>query len=127
MKVKVGNKLIAEREDRKLTQTEMANLLGLSQSAYSRLERNETSLEIEQIVNIAKILQVPVQDFLPETFAIHSNNDNNQVGFVIGTYDSYGDAELAKENEFLKEKITLLEREIENLKKINALLEQKEA
>jgi len=68
MKVKVGKKLMWEREDRKLNQIEMAHLLGLPQSAYSRLERNETSVEIEQIVNFSKVLQVPVQEFLPENF-----------------------------------------------------------
>ncbi|SFF31888.1 helix-turn-helix domain-containing protein [Thermoflexibacter ruber] len=122
MKIKIGNKLMWEREERRLNQTEMANLLGLSQSAYSRLERNETSIEIEQIVNFAKKLQVPIQEFLPETFAIHSNNDNGQVGFVIGNYYNYSDKELAQENQFLKEKIQLLEGEIKNLKEMLNLL-----
>lgn len=126
MKVKVGNKLMWEREERKLNQIEMAHLLGLSQSAYSRLERNESAIEIEQIVNFSKILQVPVQEFLPETFAIHnSNNQSAQVGFVIGTYYSYGDKELAQENTYLKEKIQSLESKIKDLEEIVALLKEK--
>ena len=112
-----------EREERKLNQTEMAVLLGMSQSAYSRLERNEVSVEIEEIVNFSKKLQVPVQEFLPETFAIHnSNNQNAQVGFIIGNFYSYGDKELAQENAHLKEKVQSLETEIGNLKTIIALM-----
>jgi hypothetical protein len=53
---------------------------------------------------------------------IHSNNDNRQVGFVIGNYYNYSDKELAQENQFLKEKIQLLEGEIKNLKEMLNLL-----
>ena len=68
------------REDRKLNQTEMAELLGLSQSGYSRIERNETSVDIEDVVRFSKILQVPVQEFLPETMSIHYENHNGTSG-----------------------------------------------
>ncbi len=52
--MKVGNRLAIAREDRKLNQTEMAELLGLSVPTYSRLERNETSIDLEQVVRFVK-------------------------------------------------------------------------
>jgi transcriptional regulator with XRE-family HTH domain len=111
MKLKVGNRLFSAREERKINQTEMAKILGLSQSAYSRLEVNETSAEIEQIVNFAKLLQIPVQEFLPETCAIHSNNGNGQIGFVIGNSYNYSDKESLHTIELKDQELTFLKRE----------------
>lgn len=131
MKMRIGNRLSIAREDRKLNQIEMAELLGVSPSTYSRLERNETSLELEQIVNFSKTLQIPIQEFLPETLAIHhSNNENGQVGFIIGNFNNYANTnELVKDLEhqlaLKNQENTFLKEQIENLKKINTLLEKK--
>lgn len=83
MKLKIGTKLYAIREERRLNQEEMADLLGISQSSYSRLERGESSIELDELVRFAKVLQVPIQDFLPETLTIHNENHNGQGGFVV--------------------------------------------
>jgi len=125
--MKVGNRLISAREDKKMTQTEMAELLGVSTSVYSRLERNETSVALEQVASFADILQIPIQDFLPDTMSInHSNNETGQVGFVIGNFYNYAEGkELAKENQFLKEKVELLESKIKDLEEINNFLREK--
>jgi len=47
MKLKLGQKLLQERENRKMTQAEFAELLGMSQSTYARLERNESKADLE--------------------------------------------------------------------------------
>ena len=39
--MQIGYKIKKIRDDRKFSQSEMAELLGISQSAYSRLERDE--------------------------------------------------------------------------------------
>jgi transcriptional regulator with XRE-family HTH domain len=122
MKLKVGNKLMFVREDRKMTQSEMADFLGLSQSAYSRIERNEVSAELEDLFSYARKLNVPIQEFLPETMAIHNNSDNGQVGFVIGNFYNYGDKELEHQNEILKEKVKQLESRVKDLEELNSLL-----
>ncbi len=122
MKMRIGTRLFAAREERKFSQSEMADLLGVSAPTYSRLERNETSIDIEQVVNFSKKLNVPIQEFLPETFSINSSsqqNQNSHIGLVIGNVTHYSNRdELIKsieakveakeqENQFLKEKITL--------------------
>ena len=125
MKMRVGTRLLSARQDRKLTQVEMAELLGVSPATYSRLERNETSIDLEQVTFFAKMLEIPIQEFLPETVSINGQNERGNIGLVMGSIYNYGDDKLAQENEFLKEKIKFLEAENENLKKINALLEKK--
>ena len=91
MRMKVGNRLCSARTDRKMNQDEMAELLGVSTFAYARLERNETSAEIEQIANFSEILKIPLEEFLPEKFSIHNNSRNGHVGFVIGNIYNYKD------------------------------------
>ncbi|TAF75969.1 MAG: helix-turn-helix domain-containing protein [Bacteroidetes bacterium] len=124
MKIKIGNKLTAIREDRKLNQTEMAELLGISTSTYARIERNETSPDLDQVVSFSKQLQIPIHEFLPDTVSFNNNqaNSKGQGGLVFGNIYNYNNKDqivLDLENQvklkdqeitFLKEKIELLER-----------------
>lgn len=89
MKVKVGTTLFHHREERKLSQAEMAELIGVSQATYSRLERNETNADIDQIVSFSKFLGVPVQEFFPETMAVHYDNKGgyNSPNMVFGDFN----------------------------------------
>jgi len=131
MKTKVGKRLSEERQKRDINQSEMADLLGVSTSVYARLERNETTAELDQLATFAQKLNVPIQEFLPETLTINTNNENGQIGLVMGNYYSYGNEKLAnelekahQENQFLKEKITLLEKRISDLEELNAVLKK---
>lgn len=85
MKLKVGDHLEEIRKKKGLTQEVMGDLLSLSQSAYARLEQNETMATFEDIVRFAKILKVPVQDLLPEIFTIHNNPTDSANGIVFGS------------------------------------------
>jgi DNA-binding XRE family transcriptional regulator len=80
------------RNDRQLNQSEMADLLGVSQSAYSRIERNESSVDIEDMMRFSKILNVPVQEFLPETMSVHYENHQGQGGpnLIFGDFHYHG-------------------------------------
>ncbi|MFT6962780.1 MAG: transcriptional regulator with XRE-family HTH domain [Flammeovirgaceae bacterium] len=122
--MKIGHKLLTIRQDRKMTQNEMAELIGYSDSAYGRLERGITSVEMEQVVDFAKKLDLPFQDFLPETIAFNNNSENGQVGFVMGNFYSYGDKEASLENKSLREKIELLEDKINHLEEIISILKK---
>ena len=84
------------------------------------------------MVNFSKILQVPVQEFLPETITINGNNQHGQIGLVIGTVNHFADKDAANEIEKLhlqlesKEKeVDLLRQEVKHLKQIISLLEAK--
>ena len=140
MKLKVGEKLYAIRDKQNKNQAEMAELLGLSISAYQRVERNETFVTYEQLLSFAKTLEIPIQEFLPDTITLNNtNNQNGQGGMILGNiYNNYNYSgeETTKqlqvdlttslqEVNFLKEKITSLQTEIENLKEINGFLREK--
>lgn len=114
MKLKLGSRLHQIREDRKLSQEAMSELLSMSASAYSRLERGETSLPFEDLPNVAKALGIGVQDLLPDTLTIHNANNSNQSGLIFGNiYNYHQSSDAIKE---LQQKIEALEEIIRKLK-----------
>lgn len=88
MKLKVSEVLLKTRNQRNMSQHEIAELLDMSVSAYGRLERGETSLEINQLVKISEKLNIPIQEFLPDTITFHNHN-TGPIGVNFGTYTVY--------------------------------------
>lgn len=84
MKLHVGDRLNSIRTKQGKTQEQMGEILSLSQSAYSRLENNETLASLEDLMRYAKLLKVPAQDLLPEILTIHNNPTENASGIVLG-------------------------------------------
>jgi transcriptional regulator with XRE-family HTH domain len=60
----IGTKIKFLREDRKITQDFIANKLGISQTAYSKIENNQTQLTIERLKEISQILEVSEMDLI---------------------------------------------------------------
>jgi transcriptional regulator with XRE-family HTH domain len=122
MKLKIGNKLLAIREERAMTQVDMAELLSIPESTYAGYERNETQVDYNKIVSFAEKLGVPVQELLPETVSITNNNAGQGGSVVFGNQyvylgDSVLNRTLSQENQELKERIALLEAKLEELLK----------
>jgi transcriptional regulator with XRE-family HTH domain len=65
MKDYIIDQLKRARTTRNWTQTDMAEHLGMSPSAYARLERGETSIHLELLPVIARQLDVPVWSLIP--------------------------------------------------------------
>lgn len=62
----IKNNIRAIRKKKGLTQTQLAEKLGISQVHLGRLETNARSLDLEQVENIAKVLEVKPFDILPQ-------------------------------------------------------------
>ena len=56
--MKVAERMRNLREDKDLSQTDVAELLNTSQTVYSRYERNERSLPIEMLYELCKFYKV---------------------------------------------------------------------
>ncbi len=52
------------REEKRITLAAVAKAISLSPSAYSRIEKGETQITVENLFKIADILEVPVQQLL---------------------------------------------------------------
>lgn len=87
-KISVGHKIRAAREFKEMSQEYLANKLGISQPALSKIENNETKLDFEKIEQIASILGVEVDDMLNFDKANVFNNCN-QSGTFSGVNNSF--------------------------------------
>jgi len=62
---KIGKNLKKAREDKELTQEELAEKAGLSANYYAKIERGEINTTIDTLRKIAKALGVKSSDLLP--------------------------------------------------------------
>ncbi len=115
MKIAVKEKLKEYREDKKLSQHEMGELLNMSASTYGRLERGEVLPDLEQLVTIANKLEIPFSDFLPDSVIIHNNNQNGQVGIVVGNYTNNNYYYQNDTIEDLQKQVTELQEKLKSL------------
>jgi transcriptional regulator with XRE-family HTH domain len=60
--MEVGQKIARLRELKGLSQENLAKALGMSQSGYAKIERNEVSVSIEKLEKISRILEVQMLD-----------------------------------------------------------------
>lgn len=74
--MKIGEKIRNKREDMDLSQKDMANLIPMNQSNYSKIERDIQEPNLEQLRRICQILKINPRFLLNlEEFESLSNND----------------------------------------------------
>lgn len=60
----IGKRIRQVRESRGISQSEMAFKIGLTQSNYGRLEKNDARLKVNHIIIIAKALDVSINNLI---------------------------------------------------------------
>lgn len=63
---KIGNKLLIIRKKAGMTQSEVAEIAGLSDRTYADIERGSVNMRIETILRICKALNITPDDILTE-------------------------------------------------------------
>ncbi|WP_018341516.1 helix-turn-helix domain-containing protein [Cytophaga aurantiaca] len=106
MKSSIGQKIRRIRASLDLTQDNLAYELGITKSAYSKIERGETNVSINRLAEIAKILEVDIVDFFkdPENTA---GDPKDEYGFAT-----------KKDIEEMAKMIQSLAKEISTLKAV---------
>ncbi|WP_090772249.1 helix-turn-helix domain-containing protein [Pedobacter soli] len=61
----LGQKIRVQRLTKKYSQQFMADKLGISQFAYSKIERGKTDITVRRMIDIANILEIPAAKLLP--------------------------------------------------------------
>jgi transcriptional regulator with XRE-family HTH domain len=104
------------------TQEEIANMLGISQNTYSRLERNPKNLTAEQAQKLAEFYNVSIADLLSETAPTLSFTDNKigNNGYVNSIENDNHVSANISEITSLKEEIAFLRKQNEELMKLLA-------
>lgn len=82
----IGEKILKLRTDQNLTQKQLANICGFSQSALNFWENGKRQPKIEQLEKIANALDVSVADLMGLTYKENIMDTNDLFKF----YDSLG-------------------------------------
>jgi len=84
MELKVGNKLKKIRELKNLSQEHLAQSLKMSQTNYSKLERDEVEMSISRLAEIGKLFGMKVEDIIAfdEKF-MFTAYDHGQAAYTI--------------------------------------------
>jgi transcriptional regulator with XRE-family HTH domain len=120
--MKIGAKIQKMRQFKGIKQESVANMLGLSQAAYSKIERSETEMDSDKLKQIAnalgcdptEILNIDENHLIVNTFNNHSESNTN---FIQNQYQSDKNITYYEDLlEFYKKEINLLKEEIKRLK-----------
>jgi len=83
--IAIEEKIKTFRELKNFTQEYMAEKLGISQAAYSKIESGATKLSYSKIVDIAKVFEVQVEELLAFDSQKYFNSFNNVKGSNNGS------------------------------------------
>lgn len=109
----LSEKIKSIRVSKGFSQDYMASKLGISQRAYSKIENEETKMDVDKLIGIAQTLEVEVSELLKGEFN-QTNNFNNYKSITNAVVNNYAKSQ----EEFNKEIINLLKEEIISLRTI---------
>ena len=101
------------RYDKNYSQDYIAKKLGITQKAYSKIENNETKLNVDTLTKIAEILEVDVASFFNSSEKPVLNDFSTRTG---GDNVIYKNNSIEKIEELYREIIKAKDSEIETLK-----------
>jgi len=116
-----GQKLRVLREFRNYSQEYIAEKLGITQNAYSRIENNQTKITAERLGRLAVILNIPPMELLSDKEPVlhfadspphTSPKEDHWKEMIENTRQLYGQVICSKD-----EKIAFLENEIHTLRR----------
>jgi transcriptional regulator with XRE-family HTH domain len=111
----IGTKIKKLRELKNLTQEHMASVIGITQSAYSRMELGETEITYSKLVRIAGELGMKPEEVIAFNESMVFNVMHNQTGNGLIIQNNSLNNE---ERELYKQQIETLKEEVAYLKKI---------
>jgi len=112
--IQLGQKIKKLRELKNFTQSHIASELGITQSAYSKMEQGETEVSYSKLSKIAEVLGMAPEEIMTFNEQMIFNVMHNQTGngFVVNK----GLTE--NERKLYEDQITQLKEEVSYLKKV---------
>jgi transcriptional regulator with XRE-family HTH domain len=105
---KIGNKIRLLREEKGLSQENLAQVLDITQSNYARLEKDDNRISIPRLILIASTLETTVTELVGEKAnnVVNQNNNHEAITYLNANFQAD------------REHIQTLKDEIEYLKKM---------
>lgn len=123
MTTSIKNKIKSIRELKNYTQEYVADQLGVTQAGYSKIEKGKTILSFAKLVEIARILEVSVEDIISFDSQRYFNSfntvkgNNNSSGIIINSDDSSALKHLYEDKiELLEKLLSRTEQELDRYK-----------
>lgn len=115
---KILEKIKEIRKERGFSHENMAHELGISQAAYTNLEKNESKLTVERLISISDILKKPAYEFFDGTLQniYNQQNTDNVIGHQENNYKDDKDTITMLMTSF-QERIKAQQEEIDFLRK----------
>ena len=116
----LGQKIKKLRELKNLTQNHLASELGITQSAYSKMELGETEITYQKLTRISEILGMSPEEVATFNEQMIFNVMHNQTGngFVLHKGMSDNEKRLYEDQiNFLKEEVAYLKKIIDSMMK----------
>jgi len=116
----IGQKIKKLRELKNFTQSHVATELGITQSAYSKIELGETEVSYSKLNKIAEVFGMSLEDIMTFNEQMIFNVMHNQTGngFVINKVFTENEKLLYEDQiAHLKEEITYLKKVLDKLLK----------
>jgi transcriptional regulator with XRE-family HTH domain len=112
----IGQKIKKLRELKNLTQTHVAEKLGVSQSAYSKMELGESEVTFNRLEKISEVLEMKPEEVIAFNESMvfnvmHNQNGGNVFGDINNTVSD-------TERQLYQDQINLLKEEVTYLKKM---------
>jgi len=118
--LQIGQKIKKLRELKNFTQSHLASELGITQSAYSKIELGETEVSYTKLTKIAEVLGMSPEEIMTFNEQMIFNVMHNQTGngFVINKGFTVNEKKLYEDQiVHLKEEINYLKRVLDKLLK----------
>ena len=81
----IGSILKRKREDKKISQQEVADILGISQKTYSNIESNKSNASLPQLLEMSKLLDFNLLIELAKKGITFNNNNIEGSGIESNT------------------------------------------
>lgn len=111
----VGQRIAKIREARELKQENVATILDISTTAYGKIERGETDVNLSRLEEIASVLEVDLAAFFASKSPVTIIGDIHEKSQINGNDGTQYNNE--KESEALKEHISDLRKQVTSLEK----------
>ncbi len=120
--LQLGQKIKKLRELKNFTQSHIASELGITQSAYSKMELGETEVSYSKLSKIAEVLGMAPEEIMTFNEQMIFNVMHNQTGngFVVNKGFTENERKLYEDQiTQLKEEVTYLKKVLDKLLKID--------
>jgi transcriptional regulator with XRE-family HTH domain len=122
----ISEKIRSLRQLRGYSQQNMADSLGVSVNAYSKIECGDTDVSWSRLEQVAKVFEIPTSElvaFGEKPFFYFKNNQSKNKESYIVSFNA-GGHELSSELERYKIQSESQKKELQHLQKIITLLEE---